>query len=239
MEEQAVDQIDRARLQSSNVGQGPFVLHPSGGSIVSDETFLPLHDLPPASSAVGSKDCILSPKLSPTSRSWLLRMASPWTTCLSSLVSSAHRAAVQFMVVGERQFLALANVGLFYQAGQPGLAPDVMLSLGVPASRVVAEGKSLLFYLDHWQAADVVVEIVSDLRGGEETDKMIAYARIGVAYYVIFDLRRRTVSCGHSICQKESMRRWSHRGWRMWTWKLTFWRGGPSPREASWLLVRP
>ena len=34
-----------------------------------------------------------------------------------------------------REFLALANVGLFRAPKQPCLSPDVMLSLGVPAHR--------------------------------------------------------------------------------------------------------
>src|SRR3954452_19425980 len=43
-------------------------------------------------------------------------------------------------------FLALANVGLFYQTGQPPLVPDVMLAPGVPAGRdlSVKENRSYL-----------------------------------------------------------------------------------------------
>jgi hypothetical protein len=36
---------------------------------------------------------------------------------------------------------------------------------------------------------NVVIELVSDRRGGEETYKLDEYAKIGVIYYVIFDPR--------------------------------------------------
>ncbi len=37
------------------------------------------------------------------------------------------------------------------------------------------------------KSPDVVIELVSDRRGGEDTLKKRHYARIGVKYYVIFD----------------------------------------------------
>lgn len=86
------------------------------------------------------------------------------------------------------EFLALANVGLFFAYREPPLVPDVMLSLGVPANRDLSRKENRSYFT--WvigKSPDVVIEIVSDLRGGEETDKMTAYARIGVTYYVIFD----------------------------------------------------
>lgn len=86
------------------------------------------------------------------------------------------------------EFLALANVGLFYAYREPPLVPDVMLSLGVPANRDLSLKENQSYFM--WvvgKPPDVVIEIVSDLHGGEATDKMIVYARIGVTYYVIFD----------------------------------------------------
>ncbi len=85
-------------------------------------------------------------------------------------------------------FLAVANVGLFYAYREPPLVPDVMLSLGVPAGRdlTLRENRSYFTWIIG-KPPDVVIEIVSDLRGGEESDKIVAYARIGVTYYVIHD----------------------------------------------------
>jgi len=78
---------------------------------------------------------------------------------------------------GSGKFLALANVDLFYAYREPPLVPDVMLSLGVPAGRDLARKENQSYFM--WvvgKPPDVVIEIVSDLRGGEETDKWIAYA---------------------------------------------------------------
>jgi Uma2 family endonuclease len=85
-------------------------------------------------------------------------------------------------------FLAVANVGLFYAYREPPFVPDVMLSLGVPAGRdlTLRENRSYFTWIIG-KPPDVVIEIVSDLRGGEETEKLTAYARIGVTYYVIHD----------------------------------------------------
>ena len=91
-----------------------------------------------------------------------------------------------------RTFLVLANVGLFFSLRTPPLAPDVMLSIDVPADRDLSrkENNSYLMWV-MGKPPDVVVEVVSDKRGGEETNKRRDYARIGVTYYVIFDPRDR------------------------------------------------
>jgi hypothetical protein len=87
-----------------------------------------------------------------------------------------------------RPFLALTNVGWFHTVGQPPLVPDALLSLdAAPAGDLRArEGRSYFQWLIG-KAPDVVIEIVSDRRGGEEDVKKRAYARLGVLFYVIFD----------------------------------------------------
>ncbi len=114
------------------------------------------------------------------------------------------------------EFLAVANVGLFYAYREPPLVPDMMLSLGVPAGRdlTLKENRSYFTWVIG-KPPDVVIEIVSDLRGGEETDKMMAYARIGVTYYVIHDPRNRL---HHGLLRAFSLRD-----------------GAYQPVEASWL----
>jgi len=85
-------------------------------------------------------------------------------------------------------FLALANVGLFFQARNPALAPDVMLSLGVQFEGDLFRRENRSYFV--WELGkvpDVIIEIVSDRRGGEEHYKHDRYANIGVPYYVIFD----------------------------------------------------
>jgi hypothetical protein len=84
--------------------------------------------------------------------------------------------------------LVLANVGSFYQDKNPAAVPDCLLSLGVscPADLHFKEGHS--YY--QWalgKPPDVLIEVVSDRKGGEEGFKKALYARQGIRYYAIFD----------------------------------------------------
>jgi Uma2 family endonuclease len=88
----------------------------------------------------------------------------------------------------QRPFLALANVGLFYSSRQPPLVPDAMLSVDVELGADLSQRENRSYFM--WiieKPPDVVVEIVSDRRGGEEDLKMRQYARMRVLDYVIFD----------------------------------------------------
>jgi hypothetical protein len=90
---------------------------------------------------------------------------------------------------GERRtFLVLANVGWFHTSGEPPLVPDTLLSLDVaPAGDLrTKEGRSYFQWLIG-KPPDVVIEIVSDKRGGEQDFKMKMYARLRVLFYVIYD----------------------------------------------------
>jgi hypothetical protein len=87
-----------------------------------------------------------------------------------------------------RPFLVLANVGWFHTWGQPPLVPDALLSLEVaPAGDLrTKEGHSYFQWL-MGKSPDVVIEIVSYRRGGEEDFKMKSYARLRALFYVIYD----------------------------------------------------
>jgi len=87
-----------------------------------------------------------------------------------------------------RPFLALANVGLFYVVGQPPLVPDALLSLGVraPADLWPKAHRSYFVWM-YGKPPDVVIEIVSNRQGSEDSDKLATYAWISIPYYVIFD----------------------------------------------------
>jgi hypothetical protein len=90
---------------------------------------------------------------------------------------------------GDRQpFLVLVNVGWFYQATTPAVVPDCLLSLGVtcPPDLHVKQGHSYYQWLLGKQP-DVLIEIISDRKGGEESVKKNLYARLGVPYYAVFD----------------------------------------------------
>jgi len=86
-----------------------------------------------------------------------------------------------------RPFVSGADVGLFYQVGEP-VVPDVMLSLGVEYPLEIHEKRNRSYFV--WQfgkVPDVVIEIVSNRQGQEDADKLQLYARLHIPYYVIYD----------------------------------------------------
>lgn len=88
-----------------------------------------------------------------------------------------------------RPFLAAANVGLFFSVEEPPLVPDVFLSLDVtvPEKWWDKGRRRAYFFWQFGKPPEVVIEIVSNRVGGETDTKMRTYARIGIAYYVIYD----------------------------------------------------
>jgi len=87
-----------------------------------------------------------------------------------------------------RPFLADANVGVFSAVSQPPLVPDVFLSLDVqvPDDVWAKTGRSY-FIWEYSKPPEVVIEIVSNQRGGEAERKLLLYDQMGVLYYIIFD----------------------------------------------------
>src|SRR2546430_7883949 len=79
-----------------------------------------------------------------------------------------------------RPFLVLVNVGWFYQRKTPAVVPDCLLSLDVacPDDLQVKQGHSY-YQWDVGKPPDVIIEVVSDRTGGEETHKKSLYARLG------------------------------------------------------------
>jgi Uma2 family endonuclease len=87
-----------------------------------------------------------------------------------------------------RPFIVMTDVGLFKEPKNPAIAPDAMLAVGVKWGENLREKQNRSYFL--WlvgKPPDVVIEIVSNKRGGEETKKLKTYAEIGVPHYVIFD----------------------------------------------------
>jgi Uma2 family endonuclease len=88
----------------------------------------------------------------------------------------------------ERTFIALVNVGMFYTVNQPALVPDVLVSLDVQLPDELWAKKNRSYFIwEYGKPPEVVIEIVSNLEGGEDSDKLRRYARLGIAYYVIYD----------------------------------------------------
>jgi Uma2 family endonuclease len=87
-----------------------------------------------------------------------------------------------------RTFVAMANVGVFYMAKNPAIVPDALLSLDVelPEELWAKEHRSY-FLWEYGKPPDVVIEVVSNKVGEEDREKLKKYARMRVAYYLIFD----------------------------------------------------
>jgi Uma2 family endonuclease len=207
---------------------------------VSSETFAPLQDRPPG--YIGwriSKDFILSSQEIPNIEELVIEDGQPVDNIF---VEKQNRLLIEPLYSSwtptSGPFLALANVGLFYQAGQPALMPDMMLSLNVPASRDLSfkENRSYLTWIIG-KPPDLVIEIASDHRGDEEVEKMNAYARIAVIYYVLFDPQK----CLYG----GSLRAFSKRDGKYQpiepSWLpsvglgLTFWKGEFEGQQERWL----
>ncbi len=78
------------------------------------------------------------------------------------------------------------DMGIYHIPGEPPLVPDGFLSLGV--ERFIGEEGRLSYVL--WEEDNVVplwaLEVVSKTYSGEYEQKKIAYAQLGILYYVIY-----------------------------------------------------
>jgi Uma2 family endonuclease len=85
-------------------------------------------------------------------------------------------------------FLADANVGVFISPTEPPLVPDAFLSLRIKSPETFDYNKIRAYFV--WVFAktpDVVVEIISNRKGGEKHRKMTEYAALHIPYYAVFD----------------------------------------------------
>ncbi len=89
---------------------------------------------------------------------------------------------------GGRPFLAYANVGVFAEPRNPAIVPDMLLSLDVRTRAHLWETTHRSYFVwEFGKPPDLVVEIVSNRKGGEVAGKRRRYAQMGVGYYVIYD----------------------------------------------------
>ncbi len=139
---------------------------------------------------------------------------------------------------GNRRFLVDANVGVFVSLRKPPLVPDVFVSLDVAVEPRWHEKHNRSYFVWHFgKPPDVVIEIVSNREGGEDSNKLRDYAKMGVSYYAIFDpehyLRQGVLRCyalheGHYQLLEEPWFARVELG-------LTLWSGEYEYLEAQWL----
>jgi Uma2 family endonuclease len=140
---------------------------------------------------------------------------------------------------GGRPFMVGADVGVFLHPREAPLVPDVFLSLDVIEIQEPwgKEGRSY-FIWEYKKAPDVVIEVVSNEKGGEVAAKFAGYARFGVPCYVIFDPL--------TLVQKEPVRAYQRTlagDYRPCAYDilpgiglgLRLWRGGFDNLHATWL----
>ena len=87
-----------------------------------------------------------------------------------------------------KPFEAVSNVGLFTSITEQAIVPDFMHSLNVQPRPVTSKkaDRSYMTWI-YGKPPDLVVEVVSNTKGGELGRKKTAYARAGITYYVVFD----------------------------------------------------
>ncbi|MDJ0602060.1 MAG: Uma2 family endonuclease [Crocosphaera sp.] len=85
------------------------------------------------------------------------------------------------------------NMGIYYNPEKPTdvIVPDGFLSIGVP--RIIDSDLRLSYVLwDEQVIPTMILEVVSQTRRGEYTEKKEDYAKMGVLYYLIYNpLRKR------------------------------------------------
>jgi Uma2 family endonuclease len=85
-------------------------------------------------------------------------------------------------------FAVMANVGLFYGLHDPPIVPDVLLSRDVQIPHDLFQKKHRSYFVwEYGKPPEVVIEVVSNKEGGEQTEKPAIYAKVGVPYYIIWD----------------------------------------------------
>ena len=137
-----------------------------------------------------------------------------------------------------RTFVVAANVGLYPDIGGNPIVPDVFLSMDVEiAEDWYARRHRTYFFWEFGKAPEIVIEIVSNREGGEDTRKLEQYARMGIAHYVIFDptlalsdQRLRIYELRHQ--QYETVETAWFRGVEL---GLTLWEGSYEGKDATWL----
>lgn len=112
-----------------------------------------------------------------------------------------------------RTFLAAANVGVFAQARNPAIVPDMFLSLDVEVAQDWWRKEHRSYFVwEFGKPPDLVLEIVPNTEGEEGGRKKHQYARMRVDYYVIYDPLRQIMpevltiyGLRHGVYERQAM----------------------------------
>ena len=88
-----------------------------------------------------------------------------------------------------RDFMACANVGVYHDKNiRIPVVPDMFLAMDVKHPKSWRKKKNKCYFA--WEMGklpDLVLEIVSNKVGGEESTKKELYAKLGIKYYIVHD----------------------------------------------------
>jgi Uma2 family endonuclease len=109
---------------------------------------------------------------------------------LQTLVPNLLRFILGFIWVNRYDWFFGVNMGIYHTTGaSPRIAivSDAFLSLGVERIKGDRLRKSYVVWEEKGVVPQFVLEVVSQTPGGEYEEKMAAYGRLGVLYYVIYN----------------------------------------------------
>ncbi|MDJ1184269.1 Uma2 family endonuclease [Roseofilum casamattae] len=109
---------------------------------------------------------------------------------LQDLIPTLLKAMLASMWSERMDWFFGVDMGVYYDPKQPAIVPDGFLSIGVP--RIIDSDLRLSYVLwEEQKVPSLVLEVVSQTRRGEYTQKKEEYARLGVLYYVIYNPLRK------------------------------------------------
>lgn len=137
-----------------------------------------------------------------------------------------------------RNFVALANVGVFYLARNAAIVPDVLFSADVEMPEDFSRKENRSYFLwEFGKPPDIALEIVSNKIGGEDGEKKQKYARIKVEYYVIYDPLRELMPEVLTVYQLRGFayERVTAAVFPAYNLSLTLWQGQFEDSHREWL----
>ncbi len=138
----------------------------------------------------------------------------------------------------QRPFLAAANVGVFSQTRLPAIVPDVFLSLDVEVAEDWWRKEHRSYFIwDVGKPPDLVIEIVSNTEGGEDTEKRKKYAWMRVLFYVIYDPQLQVMPEPLTVLELRGFQyeRQEHGQFPSLKLGLTLWQGEFEGKVDTWL----
>jgi Uma2 family endonuclease len=139
----------------------------------------------------------------------------------------------------KRKFLAATNVGIFFAIAENPLVPDVFLSLDVAPHKNWYEKQHCTYFVwEFGKVPELALEIVSNRKGKELTEKFKTYARWGINYYVVYDPKRRLgneVLCVYELGFGKRYRPRKDFLMPDLGLGLTFWKGTFEDHQDTWL----